>query len=193
MAWTTPSTAVAGSTALTAAFWNQQVRDNVLASRVFFASAVDTAPRVYSSLGAGADTQVTSLNLPYAAKVADSLIVLQAQIHTSKNQANRVSGGYLTADGSIITAYQADLGGNRSRFGAGQYLPNGGGVATDLANVYMTAVYAPASTSSVTYGVKLYNGATSTQTLYLNQSSGDSNSGDWARTVSTLFLWEVAP
>jgi hypothetical protein len=28
MAWTTPSTAVAGSTALTAAFWNQQVRDN---------------------------------------------------------------------------------------------------------------------------------------------------------------------
>ena len=193
MAWTTPSTAVAGSTALTAAFWNQQVRDNVLASRVFFASAVDTAPRVYSSLGAGADTQVTSLNLPYAAKVADSLIVLQAQIHTSKNQANRVSGGYLTADGSIITAYQADLGGNRARFGAGQYLPNGGGVATDLANVYMTAVYAPASTSSVTYGVKLYNGATSTQTLYLNQSSGDSNNGDWARTVSTLFLWEVAP
>jgi len=193
MAWTTPSTAVAGSTALTAAFWNQQVRDNVLASRVFFASAVDTAPRVYSSVGAGADTPVTSLDLPYAAKVADSLIVLQAQIHTSKNQANRVSGGYLTADGSIITAYQADLGGNRSRFGAGQYLPNGGGVATDLANVYMTAVYAPASTSSVTYGVKLYNGATSTQTLYLNQSSGDSNSGDWARTVSTLFLWEVAP
>lgn len=193
MVWTTPATAVAGSTALTAAFWNQQVRDNVLASRVFFASAVDTAPRVYSSLGAGADTQVTSLNLPYAAKVADSLIVLQAQIHTSKNQANRVSGGYLTADGSIITAYQADLGGNRSRFGAGQYLPNGGGVATDLANVYMTAVYAPASTSSVTYGVKLYNGATTTQTLYLNQSSGDSNNADWARTVSTLFLWEVAP
>ena len=28
MAWTTPSTAVAGSTALTAAFWNEQVRDN---------------------------------------------------------------------------------------------------------------------------------------------------------------------
>ena len=29
MAWTTPSTAVAGSTALTAAFWNEQVRDNL--------------------------------------------------------------------------------------------------------------------------------------------------------------------
>ena len=29
MAWTTPATAVAGSTALTAAFWNQQVRDNL--------------------------------------------------------------------------------------------------------------------------------------------------------------------
>jgi len=29
MAWTTPATAVAGSTALTAAFWNEQVRDNV--------------------------------------------------------------------------------------------------------------------------------------------------------------------
>jgi hypothetical protein len=28
MAWTTPSTATAGSTALTAAFWNEQVRDN---------------------------------------------------------------------------------------------------------------------------------------------------------------------
>ena len=28
MAWTTPATATAGSTALTAAFWNEQVRDN---------------------------------------------------------------------------------------------------------------------------------------------------------------------
>ena len=28
MAWTTPATASAGSTALTAAFWNEQVRDN---------------------------------------------------------------------------------------------------------------------------------------------------------------------
>lgn len=31
MAWTTPATATAGSTALTAAFWNTQVRDNSLA------------------------------------------------------------------------------------------------------------------------------------------------------------------
>ena len=29
MAWTTPSTAVAGSTELTAALWNEQVRDNL--------------------------------------------------------------------------------------------------------------------------------------------------------------------
>lgn len=45
MAWTTPSTAVAGETALTAALWNEQVRDNlsslVEAGTVLPASPVD--------------------------------------------------------------------------------------------------------------------------------------------------------
>ena len=38
MAWTTPATAVAGSTALTAAFWNEQVRDNALMGRAVYAN-----------------------------------------------------------------------------------------------------------------------------------------------------------
>ena len=44
MAWTTPATATAGSTALTAAFWNEQVRDNLVELAPFTAAWTSFTP-----------------------------------------------------------------------------------------------------------------------------------------------------
>ena len=44
MAWTTPATATAGSTALTAAFWNEQVRDNFVEQFPLGVTVTDFVP-----------------------------------------------------------------------------------------------------------------------------------------------------
>lgn len=50
MAWTTPGTATAGSV-LTASFWNEQVRDNMVELAPFSAAWTSHAPTVTSSSG----------------------------------------------------------------------------------------------------------------------------------------------
>jgi hypothetical protein len=55
-----------------------------------------------------------------------------------------------------------------------------------------TFLDSPATTSSLTYGVQLHNHDTTTQTYYLNRSSGDTNDRLGGRPISTITLMEVA-
>jgi hypothetical protein len=55
-----------------------------------------------------------------------------------------------------------------------------------------TLLDSPATTSSTTYSLDLFNHSTTTQTLKINSSGDDSNSGLTGRSISTITLMEVA-
>lgn len=66
MAWTTPATAVAGSTALTASFWNTNVRDNSLALPRGYITQTTLATTFSTSSAAYVD--VTGLSVTFTAE-----------------------------------------------------------------------------------------------------------------------------
>ena len=92
MAWTTPGTAVAGDV-LTAAFWNTQVRDNMIELAPFFASWTSYTPTL-SQGGAVAKTVETARYL----KVGKMAIVQVRLTVTGTGTANnRVEVGMPSA------------------------------------------------------------------------------------------------
>jgi hypothetical protein len=150
MAWTTPSTAVAGSTALTASFWNTNVRDNTV--------------ELYNSVRRLGYQQITSNYTASAANVGAA--------------ANMFSSITFTADGS--SAYRLEFFSPQVICGTGSgdtvfiHLVNGSG--TDLARIGAVAsgngaqavntpvhsvFYYTPSAGSVTLNIRAHKGTSS--------------------------------
>ena len=114
MAWTTPSTAVAGSTALTAAFWNEQVRDNTQYLK-------DEADAVGSELITTATGSTISVNNCFtsahqyykifytmtAALATSAALSMRLRVSGSDDTANDYIQQLLIADGAVITGTRA--------------------------------------------------------------------------------------
>jgi len=95
----------------------------------------------------------------------------------------------LTRGGSPIAV--GDSVGDRPPVTAAQ----SGGFSGDLsalATVNAQFLDAPATDSSVTYGIDAYNASGAGRTFYLNRSATDASSISFARAVSTITLMEVA-
>jgi hypothetical protein len=186
MAWTTPGTATAGEV-LTAAFWNEQVRDNLQAVYTNFASdsKIDTQS---TSVAAGATTTVTGLSISHAVASASNYVVLlsSVQLGSPSTADSRGFGLNILAGGSTVTGWVPAAAGSRSTVFS---------KSTNLHTIQMSclvamAVYTPGSTSPVTYGVQLKNVSSSTTTVYVNYCQTDGNAAEWPRGASGLFLWE---
>ena len=91
-------------------------------------------------------------------------------------------------DGSILV--QGDADGDRQRM----TMRSGDSDATSVEEpLNFNYLDSPATTSAVTYGVRLHNSDNGSKTLYLNRSSSDSDSQTTTtRTVSTLTAMEVS-
>ena len=61
-----------------------------------------------------------------------------------------------------------------------------------LEDLSMTFLDSPSSTSSLTYGISLFNGSGSTQTCLLNRDDRNDDAAYAARGISTLTLMEIA-
>jgi len=64
--------------------------------------------------------------------------------------------------------------------------------SADTTTISVTLLHAPASTSQQTYSVRIFHGSGGSQTLYVNRSATDTNSGTFSRGVSTITAMEVA-
>ena len=94
------------------------------------------------------------------------LLVCSASLSTSGDQ--RFS--YLFyRDGSVLTGSTGDAAGNRVR------VTGGGENTTERSVATMTQHYldSPATTSAVTYSLRLHNGRDTSTTMYVNRSSTD--------------------
>jgi hypothetical protein len=92
---------------------------------------------------------------------------------------------YLKRGGTDIAI--GDAAGNRSRVGATNDLSS----AAKLANVTITFLDSPATTSPVTYEGWVRNVQSTTRTVYVNRTETDSDSVDFVRTASTITVMEI--
>ena len=80
-----------------------------------------------------------------------------------------------------------DAAGNRKRFGGGQYTHS-----NPATTVNYSFLDSPSTTSACVYYPILGHDSSVTKTFHINRSSGDSDSGQNARYMSSIILQEVA-
>jgi hypothetical protein len=153
-------------------------------------SDVKTDPQVSASIGAGTTVDITGLSVSITPSSASSKILLLAQV----NGVGSVNGIYVgfefVRDSTQIG--KGDNEGNRVGMTAGGSI---GFSANNYGNMttHMSFLDSPATTSAITYKVRLRNAASGTQTLYVNRNIDDSNLlWDTFRSICTITAMEVA-
>ena len=186
MAWTTPSTAVAGSTELTAALWNEQVRDQL---RVLgnVKTKVETAVVTMTNVPINGSAEITGFNVTITPTGATSRILIMVMANVGDTQAG--FGGLILYRNSTPICI-GDAEGSRRSTTAG-FTGVAGIVPVSTPIIHVDS---PNTTSAVTYKVFIVNHADgSTNTMYLNRSGNNTDSARFARTASTITAMEIPP
>jgi len=140
-----------------------------------------------NSTASGANFAVTDLSITHEVADASNKLIISAFIGRT-GDGNVLSTALAVYDGtSFIGAGDAD--GNRSTVTAGGRLLGSGGTAVGN-SLSATFVHTPGS-GSKTYTVRALNGASTTQTIYINRISSDSDVVYTTRAASGLVIMEV--
>jgi hypothetical protein len=140
------------------------------------------------SLAAQANALVTGLTATITPVRANSKILVIANVTGNGSGRNSFFAG-LDAGGSLIAI--GDSVDSRSRVGGAQYVL----ASTDTdhgATISLNTLHSPATTSPITYGVRLINSSPNTTTFSVNRSIGDANTVAHFRSASTITLMEIA-
>lgn len=124
MAWTSPATVTTGQL-MTAAFWNQQVRDNMAylqsSDSAFAASTATFSNASYADLDALTGTPGSAVAVTLETD-ATAMVVVTAQIWGTANMevfvSYRVSGATTIASSDARALYHRGDGGTNDRMGA---------------------------------------------------------------------------
>jgi hypothetical protein len=187
MAWTTPGTAVAGEV-LTAAFWNEQVRDNALAIRqaqINVKSTIVTASSTYS-IAAGSSADITGLSVSITPSSSTSKVLLL--VHVAGAETSTVgSFGFRLLRGATELAL-GDAAGSAIR------LSGRGRTDSDTSSELVTFAFldSPATTSATTYKITLIGiGSAGSATYVINRPTNNTTSAPYSRETSGITAIEV--
>ena len=130
----------------------------------------------------------TSLRVTITPTSASNTLYIMGEVTVGRELLNRVFV-ILGKDGSTLATANGDTGGSRTSCAS---------VATNNdTNMPFTIPFhieIPAeNTSERYYNLGFHHGSSSSRTIYLNRSSGDSNYYYQPRTISTISVMEVAP
>jgi hypothetical protein len=139
-----------------------------------------------ASVAAGAPTDITGLTAAITPSATSSQIVVSATISVGEPE-NGVSSAVILKRGATLIGI-GDTANNRARITSG----SGGGNIGTADVITINFVDAPSSVSEITYGFKIMQSANSTQTVYVNRTSADTDITNRFRAVSTITLMEVA-
>ena len=148
---------------------------------------------VYSeSVSAQSAASADAMQVAITPTRSDSKILIMISAHGSSSYWGGVCcgaiQGRLMKNGSILV--QGDSAGSRQRVTLRAGDSDSGQVEEPLVFNYLDS---PATTSAVTYGLRLHNADNGSATLYLNRSKDDTNDGTTiTRTVSTMTAMEVS-
>ena len=142
-----------------------------------------------ASIASGAFTSnITGLEATITPRSTSSKILVQISVDGAGSGNYGIAVLQLQRDGSAVGV--GDQVGSRQQLTA-QFV-NIFNNSSDVANANKTFLDSPNTTSSITYGIKMHNPSTSTQTLYVNRSHGDLDNANKGRSISTITLMEVA-
>jgi hypothetical protein len=139
--------------------------------------------------GGFSDT-VTGLTASLTPSATSSKVLVQVTAHVSNSGASDdgIGGFRLMRDSTAIAI--SDAASSRARLTS--FSGARGQEVNDIAINHVTTLDSPNTTSSITYGIQLFNAGGASQTLYLNRSSANSDSTNIGQTVSSITLMEVA-
>lgn len=136
-------------------------------------------------------TPVTGLSVTISpsSNTRNILLFISLSYGISTNQA---WGLRLTRNGSEITQAVGDSAGARQRVFS-ELIISASSAPLYLRNAHFSYLDSPATTSPIVYGVDVIAlpRSSSAGTFYLNRSSTDANSSEWARGVSSISVLEV--
>jgi hypothetical protein len=142
-----------------------------------------------ASVGTGVETgDVTGLTVSITPQSNTNKVLVNLSLNVSTNQNLRSVYASLFRGGSLITEAVGDAASARPRATAG-------GATGDLSQMQVINFLfldSPASTSALTYSVRLRSGRhDGNTTLVVNQSSSDNNDERGTRTASSITVIEV--
>jgi hypothetical protein len=114
------------------------------------------------------------------------LVIVTLTVGYDTNSIGDSMGFLLKRDATAIARGDAD--GSRTRITTGNNFSS----TYQVENLSMTFLDTPSSTSSITYGINLFNGSGSTQNLYLNRGDRDTDANYTPRGISSITLMEIA-
>ena len=139
------------------------------------------------SLATGVSSSVvTGLTASITPRSTSSKILVQISGHFSSTAADGFGGFVIRRDSTAIGI--GDAASSRSRLTSygGAYANEG----NDMANLAVSYLDSPSTTSTITYGISVH--ARAGGTMYVNRTDTDSDVDDIGRPVSTITLMEVA-
>ena len=120
---------------------------------------------------------------------SDSKILVEFVVNISSNSTMNRLAAVLTRDGSAISGAVADsTGDNKTENTVCINAPN----ANEPYMLCGKFLDSPATTSAVTYGVKIRTGTSSTITIYINRQGSESNNSYIMRGTSSITCTEVS-
>ena len=141
-----------------------------------------------ASVGAsGTTVAVTGLSASITPSSTANKIIVLFTINGGASGPNPVFVR-LFKDGSL-SSFVGDAAGSRQRISNQIVLPPDSGRNPATSGVFLDS---PATTSSVTYDVRVSHRSGSTRTVYINRSETDANSNATNRSASSITLMEVA-
>jgi hypothetical protein len=142
-----------------------------------------------NSTASGANFAVTNLSITHTLADAANKLIISAYFGTAASSEGRGQVGLAVADdGTLINIADAD--GTRTRVGAGGLITS---TSVNFVSTMpsVTFVYEPGDTAAHTFTVRAINIRTDTQTLYINRTQDDTNSGNFGRATSGFVIQEV--
>ena len=133
--------------------------------------------------------QYTTLTATITPTRADSKILIIMQLSLSNPASEKIHYGVQrTIGGSSATSVGVgDAAGSRQRMGGGQYT-----YSNPATTVNYSFLDSPSTTSACAYYPILGHDSSGSKTFNINKSNGDSDSGQNARYMSSIILYEVS-
>lgn len=135
-----------------------------------------------ASLAQGAETAITGLSATITPTATSSKILVISHVSTGEGA---TLSSIFRAGTNILVGNSA---GNRQTVTGGFAHNFGAGIGSNS----LTGLDSPNTTSATTYDVRISHSAATTTTVYVNRTSGDSDSTQNGRAVSSITLLEVA-
>lgn len=158
---------------------------NTLQSYVGVVQVLSTAKTDTFTMSSATFADVTGLSVSITPTSASNKILISAVISAGMDSGNTQWFARLVRNTTNIAL--GDAASNRTRVSIGSY----SAATTTLQTAAVMFLDSPATTSSVTYKIQI--AAQSANAVYVNRSHTDTDASTFARSISTITVFEVTP